>query len=448
MKIPDGLPEAHRPTRADNAPHERSIDHIFAPAVRFLHVEAAGGIVLMACTAIALAIANSPWADPFDQFWQMRVGVTLGDFSLIKPLLLWVNDGLMTIFFFVVGLEIKREVVFGELRDPRKAALPAAAALGGMIAPALIYLAFQYGQPGEAGWGIPMATDIAFVVGFLALLGRRVPFSLKILLLTLAIVDDIGAVIVIAVAYTADLAAILLLPAAVGFGLILICRRLGVRSLAVYWILGVGIWLAFLKSGVHPTVAGVLLGLLTPARPWLTAESLTRVSAGLAQGAMAHDKAARLLGWTVRESLSPLERLETRLHPWVAFFIMPVFALANAGVPIDWSALGNPIALAVAIALAVGKPIGVIAMSWLAVRLGLAKLPSGVTWKILFAAGCLAGVGFTMSLFIAGLALDDTLLSVGKVGILAGSVVSAIVGCGLLRAFSTAPGERTKDAST
>lgn len=453
MKIPDWLPVSQRPSRSDNGAPRRLIDHVIAPLAHFLHVEAAGGIVLFACTVLAMVIAHSSWADAFANFWETRAGVTIGGFSLVKPLLLWVNDGLMTIFFFVVGLEIKREVVFGELRDPRKAALPAAAAIGGMIVPALIYYALQRGQPGEAGWGIPMATDIAFVVGFLALLGRRIPFSLKILLLTLAIVDDIGAVIVIAVFYTADPTPILLVPAVIGFGVILLCRQLGVRSTAVYVILGAGIWLAFLKSGVHPTVAGVLLGLLTPARSWFTEESVALVAEGVGQvlryDGSASDRirrqseAARLLMLTAHETRAPLERLETAFHPWVAFFIMPVFALANAGVRVDLNALGHPVALAVAVGLVVGKPVGIFAVSWLAVRLGLARLPTGVNWKILFAAGCLAGVGFTMSLFIAGLALDEDLLSVGKVGILAGSIVSAALGCALLLMFSK--GQRDVD---
>jgi len=446
MKIPEWLPDTHRPTRPERGPRRPLIERLAQPLTRFLHVEAAGGIVLLACTLLALVLANSPWSGPFADFWRTRVGFTVGGFALYKPLLLWINDGLMTIFFFLVGLEIKREFVFGELRDPRKAALPAAAALGGMIVPAAIYLALQGGQPGERGWGIPMATDIAFVVGFLALLGSRAPLGLKILLLTLAIVDDIGAVLVIAVAYTADLAPVFLVPAAVGFGLIYLCNWVGLRPVPVYLVLGAGIWLAFLKSGIHPTVAGVLLGLLTPAYPWFTERSLVNVAEGVARRLRRdqesdeemthHEEAVELLTTTARETVSPLDRLETALHPWVAFGIMPLFALANAGVGIELAALGSPVAVAVAAGLVVGKPLGILAFSWAAVRLGLARLPTGVNWKVLFGAGCLAGIGFTMSLFIAGLALDGDLLDAGKVGILAGSVVSAALGTTLLVRFS------------
>lgn len=447
IKIPDWLPDTHRPARPRRG--RPLIERVVEPLARFLHVEAAGGLVLLACTAIALILANSPWAVPFAECWQTRVGFTVGGFSLYKPLLLWINDGLMTIFFFLVGLEIKREFVFGELRDPRKAALPAAAALGGMAVPAALYLAFQWGQPGERGWGVPMATDIAFVVGFLALLGRRVPIGLKILLLTLAIIDDIGAVLVIAVAYTADLAPVFLLPAAVGFGLFYLCNRIGVRSVPVYVFLGAGIWLAFLKSGVHPTVAGVFLGLITPAYPWFAERSLGRVAEGVGQRLRRdqeeekemehHEESVRLLIAIARETISPLDRLETAFHPWVAFGVMPLFALANAGVGLDLSALENPVAITVAVGLVVGKPLGILVFSWAAVQLGLAHLPAGVTWKVLVGAGCLAGIGFTMSLFIAALALDGDLLDAGKVGTLLGSTLSAVLGLGLLLFFLPRP---------
>ena len=285
----------------------------------------------------------------------------------------------MTVFFFVVGLEIKREIVFGELRDPRKAALPAAAALGGMVVPAAIYLLVQGGGPGGSGWGIPMATDIAFVVGFLALLGSRIPFGLKILLLTLAIVDDIGAILVIAVAYTADTSLSFLIIGMAGFGVIYLLRRIGVRMVPVYVFLGAGIWLAFLKSGVHPTVAGVVLGLLTPASPWFAGRSLVNVAEGVVQRLRQdreaddmdrHEEAVQILTFTARETISPLDRLETALHPWVAFGIMPLFALANAGVRVELSAMTEPVALAVAAGLVLGKPLGIVAFSWVAVKLG------------------------------------------------------------------------------
>jgi NhaA family Na+:H+ antiporter len=346
----------------------------------------------------------------------------------------------MTIFFFVVGLEIKRELVAGELSDPKKAALPVMAALGGMVAPATIYLLLQHGEPGEPGWGIPMATDIAFVVGFLALLGSRAPLGLKILLLSLAIADDIGAVLVIAIFYSTQVSFAALGLAALGFAAVYGLNQIGVRSIAVYVLIGAAIWVAFLKSGVHPTVSGVLLGLMTPANAWVGRSTLYSVMADNLQRLVGDEDDARhetfgQVGAAAREAVSPLERLEAALHPWVAFVIMPVFALANAGVRIEPSAFGHPVALAVAAGLFLGKPLGILLFSWTAVRTGIATLPSGVTWKVMLGAGCLAGIGFTMSLFIAGLALDETLLSAGKIGTLTGSAVSALAGMVLLSAF-------------
>jgi len=294
------------------------------PLTRFLHVESASGVVLLVCTAAALTLANSPWADAYRAFWQIHARVGIGSWELNESLLHWVNDGLMTIFFFVVGLEIKRELVKGELRDPKKAALPVMAALGGMVAPATIYLLLRGGQPGQEGWGIPMATDIAFVVGFLALLGTRVPLGLKILLLSLAIADDIGAVLVIAVFYSSDLSPVILSLAILGFASVYLLNRIGVRSVAVYVLLGTSIWLAFLKSGVHPTVAGVLLGLLTPASAWVGHRTLLQLLTGSlhwlrrpkAEKVEEHQKEViGRMSWAAREAVSPLERLERLFIP-------------------------------------------------------------------------------------------------------------------------------------
>jgi len=425
------------------------IDRLVRPLAHFLHVEAASGVVLLVCTAAALALANSPWADGFAACWQVPVRIGIGSWELNKPLLLWINDGLMTVFFFVVGLEIKREVVAGELHDPRAAALPIMAALGGMVVPALIYFSLQRGQPGEAGWGIPMATDIAFVVGFLALLGPRVPLGLKILLLSLAIADDIGAVLVIAVFYSANLAVPLLGLAALGFVLVIVLNRLGVRSVPIYTLVGAAIWLCVLKSGVHPTVAGVLLGLFTPAGMWVGDQVLADVTENARARLQTQERSEALgqLAWAAREALSPLERLERALHPWVAFAIMPLFALANAGVAVEPTALAHPVAVAVALGLALGKPLGIVLFSATAVRLGFARLPTGVTWPILLGGSCLAGIGFTMSLFIASLALDGDLLTAAKIGTLTGSLVSAVLGCGLLVAWLTANGTSGTPAS-
>ncbi len=409
------------------------------PLARFLHREAVSGVLLLACTAIALLLAHSPWAEAVREFWHTEVGFTIGSHSLVKPFIeLVINDGLMTIFFFVVGLEIKREIVMGELREPRKAALPLMGALGGMVVPATIYYAMQRGQPGEPGWGIPMATDIAFVVGFLAILGPRVPFGLKIFLLTLAIADDIGAILVIAIFYSTGVKFIALAAAAMGFLVIAVLSRSGVRRIGVYALVGVFIWFAFLKSGVHPTVAGVLLGLLTPASAWIASQTLRDVLAetlARPHGAAPTRRALQPLRIAAQEAVSPLQRLETGLHPWVAFLIMPLFALANAGVTIQWSELANPISLAVTAGLFLGKPIGIVALSWLAVRVGMAKLPDGVTWKMMIVGGCLGGVGFTMSLFITNLALPAALQEPAKIGTLLGSLLSAVLGCVLAFAW-------------
>lgn len=444
MKYPDWLPDAQRPTGPDQRPRRPAIEAWLRPAVRFMHVEASAGVVLLACTVLALVLANSPWAESFAAVWKTRVGFAAGGFELYKPLVLWINDGLMAVFFFVVGLEIKREVVFGELGDPRKAALPVAAAIGGMIVPAAVYLLVQGGGPGRSGWGVPMATDIAFVVGFLALLGPRVPLGLKILLLTLAIVDDIGAILVIALAYSSHTSLPMLGIACGGFLAVDLMRRIGVRSVGAYAVVGGLVWLAFLKSGVHPTVAGVVLGLMTPARSWYSVDSLERVAEAVAArlrrereaGTEQHDdEAALLLAAAARETVSPLDRLERALHGPVAFGIMPLFALANAGVAVAPQAAGSPVALAVAAGLVLGKPLGIFLFSWLAVQVGLARLPRGVDWKILCGAGLLGGVGFTMSLFIAGLALEGELLEAGKIGTLLGSAASALLGLALLAWF-------------
>jgi NhaA family Na+:H+ antiporter len=419
----------------------RPVERLVRPFVRFLEIESASGIVLLACTALALFVANSRWAAAYDDFWHMQLSIAIGSWQLDESLAHWVNDALMTVFFFVVGLEIKRELVDGELREPKKAALPIMAALGGMIVPAGIYLSFQFGEEGESGWGIPMATDIAFVVGFLALLGKRAPLGLKILLLALAIADDIGAVLVIAFFYSSDIAFMPLGLAAIGFALAYFCNRIGVRTVTVYVIIGIGIWMGFFYAGVHPTVAGVLLGLMTPGSAWLGQTALREVIAdaidrldGVRDRPHARErtKVVEEVTITAQETVSPLERLERTLHPWVAFVIMPLFALANAGVPIGASAFGEPLALAVAGGLILGKPLGIVTFSWLAVRAGWASLPAGVNWLVMAGAGCLAGIGFTMSLFIAALALEGTLLHAGKIGTLAGSAVSAIVGMVLL----------------
>lgn len=416
------------------------IDRIAEPLVRFLHVEAASGVVLLACTVVALALANSPVAESFLRFWSTEVGFTFGTFEFRHSLKHLINDGLMAVFFFVIGLEVKRELVLGELRDLRRAALPIAAAVGGMVVPAVIYLGYLWGGEGRRGWGIPMATDIAFVVGCMAILGSRVPRSLRVMVLSLAIADDIGAILVIAIGYTEELSIGWLVMGLVGICLVAAASRLGIRRLPVYVAIGVFVWYAFHESGVHATIAGVILGLMTPTTTrvseGLFADVLRRASQvfeGGGFGDLTHraDRVRQFQRIT-QETISPLEYLEATLHPWTSFVIMPIFALANAGVPIRLSELGAPVALAVLIGLVLGKPLGIVAFSWIAVKSGIAKLPDRVTWRIILAAGFLAGIGFTMALFIAGLALSEALLDTAKFGVLAGSALAAIVGMTLL----------------
>jgi NhaA family Na+:H+ antiporter len=420
---------------------KRPVVRLTRPFDRFLHVESASGVVLAACTLLALLAANSRVAGWYGALWNQTFRVGLGEFELSYPLWYWVNDGLMAIFFFVIGLEIKREMIVGELSEPRKVVLPVAAAVGGVAVPILVFLGRQYGGAGQAGWAVPMATDIAFVVGCLALLGPRVPRGLKILVLSLAIVDDILAVLVIAIFYTAEIKVVWLAAALGGFSLTWLQNRLGVRSVPMYGFVGAAIWLCTLKSGVHPTVAGVALGLMTPATVWIGRASFLDImdrTTGLLRQRDAPtpegDERGALdeLVFASKEAMSPVERLERTLHPWVGFVIMPIFALANAGIGVSGAALLDPVATSVAAGLVVGKPLGIFIASWLVVRLGWAVLPDGVTWSVVLGAGCLAGIGFTMSLFIASLSLEGELLRAAKAGILMGSAVSVLVGMSVL----------------
>jgi NhaA family Na+:H+ antiporter len=469
-------PMAHQPIResTDKIPVPRVAIWLI-PVKRFLHIEATSGIVLMLSTLIALVIANSSWDQAFEKFWHTHVAFEFGKLKIDGHLgHLIVNDILMTIFFFVVGLEVKREVVAGELQDPRKALLPIIGAIGGVIVPALIYLAMQFGQEGQRGWAIPMATDIAFVVGILALFGSRIPFGLKIFLLTLAIVDDILAVLVIATVFTETIAWGYLFMALAGFALCALLNRIGVREVPIYVIVGVAIWVGFYKSGIHPTIAGVALGLMTPATAWIGRKTFLEVMTDFwdrirdehehehehehepghghghqNQQGNEHEhehKHGQLpvnleqLRFLARESHSPLHRLEMGLHPWVAYAIMPIFALANAGVELDPVALTSGVSIAVAMGLALGKPLGIFLSCFLAVRMGWTKLPSGVNWPIFLGGACLGGIGFTMALFLNALSfpVDEYpgLEGAGKIGTLVGSALSAILGTLLLLVFT------------
>jgi NhaA family Na+:H+ antiporter len=416
------------------------VDAVIGPFKRFLHIESASGIVLLTTTITALALVNSPFAEDFLAFWKKKVGLTFGTFQLYHSLQHWINDGLMTIFFFVIGLEIKRELVLGELRDLRQAALPIAAAIGGMIVPAGIYLALQYGAPGQRGWGIPMATDIAFVVGCLAVLGSRVPHSLRVMLLSLAIADDIGAIMVIAIGYMESLNLTALVLGIIGIGVLVGLMQVGVRSFAIYFIFMVLVWFGFHESGIHATITGVIFGLITPTKAWISEKQLGEIFQKI--GHFLHGDGwgasggrygmLRQMEVATRRTISPLERFETELHPWVGYVIMPIFALANAGVSIQLSDFVNPIAIAVGLGLVFGKPIGIVLFSWLAVKIGLARLPAGISWNSVTGAGFIAGIGFTMAIFIASLALEGALLDGAKVGILVGSALAAIAGVILL----------------
>jgi len=421
------------------------IEKILGPFQRFLHAQTTSGILLLAVTAIALVWANSTWAQSYHDLWHLKLKIEFAGFSFSKSLHWWINDALMSAFFFLVGLEIKREILVGELSTRYKAALPLAAAIGGMIIPAALYTFFNWAGDGQQGWGVPMATDIAFAIGVLALLGDRVPFSAKIFLTALAIVDDIGASMVIALFYTDDLSWWSLGIAGCFFILMLIANRSGVRSPLTFFLLGLGVWFGFLQSGVHPTLSGIIGAMAIPARVRINVGQFLRQSRNsikeFEQAGVTGDNvlpnsrqrgALQSLEKGVRQAETPLQRLEYVMHPWVLFVIMPLFALANAGVSLSGdltSSLVDPIAFGIVAGLVLGKPIGIVGFSWLAVRLGIATLPQGVSWRWISGLSCLAGIGFTMSLFIAGLAfIDETQLKTAKLAILSASLIAGATG--------------------
>ncbi len=422
---------------------------ILRPFERFFRLEAAGGILLLTAAAGALAWANSPWSGSYFALWQTPVAVELGPVGLRKPLLLWINDGLMAAFFLLVGLEIKREVLVGELASLRRAAFPLSAAVGGMLVPAALYAAVASGGEAASGWAIPMATDIAFALGVLALLGRGLPPALRVFLAALAIVDDLGAVLVIALFFTTGLSGTALAAAALIFGALVAMNRLGVRSLSAYVGGGILLWLAVLQSGVHATVAGVLLAAAVPVGRRIDLDEFVRRSRSLLDRLAEEGGPGRRVPSTEEHEAihslevgtervdSPLLRLEHGLLPWITYGVMPLFALANAGVRFGGApgaSLTAPVTLAVVAGLVVGKPLGVAAFSWGAVRTGLASLPDRVSWRHVLGVGFLCGIGFTMAIFIGGLAFDGALLDRAKTGILVGSLVSGILGWGILRA--------------
>jgi NhaA family Na+:H+ antiporter len=433
------------------------VERVLAPFYRFAKLEAAGGIVLLLCTVVALAWANSPWADAYHHLWEQELTASFGGVAARASLHALVNDGLMAVFFFLVGLEIKREVLVGELASPRQAALPVAGALGGMLVPAAIYAAVNGGGPGARGWGVPMATDIAFALGVLALLGKRVPTSLKVFLAALAIADDIGAVLVIAIFYTGGVAWGPIGAAAALLVASLALNAAGARRPGTYAVIGAALWVAVLLSGVHATVAGVLLAFTIPVRTRVNeAEFLHHGRAALDDFDRALDPASPPVGTTVltnarsqealhrlerlcEQAQPPLHRLEYGLHGVVAFAIMPLFALANAGVSLSGgdvaTATASPVALGVVLGLVLGKPVGIVLFSVGAARLGLATMPRDFSRRALVGVGILGGIGFTMALFVAGLAFaaQPALLAIAKVGVLAGSTVAGVAGALVLR---------------
>lgn len=421
-------------------------ERAFATLLRFLHVEAVSGVVLLVAAAIALLWANSPFADGYHAFWHMRISIGLGEFVYSRSLHFWINDALMTVFFLVVGMEIRREIHEGALSKLDQALLPVIAAAGGVIAPALIYVSLNTDPVASQGWAVPTATDIAFAVGVLALLGRSIPVNVRVFLLTLAIIDDVIAVLIIAFFYSGGLHFSGIIVASLGILMVLGFQRIGVGSAFAYVLPGTVVWIGFLMTGAHPTLAGVVLGLMTPVLPMPMREHplqvVSRVAKELRRGHAASttdthllERPLRQLQVASREILPPVVRVQTALHPWVAYGIMPLFALANAGVNLAGVNLSvgstQLVMFGVALALVAGKPIGVVGASWLAVRLGWCRLDPGLSWGGICLVGLLAGIGFTMSIFIAMLAFaDEALLNAAKLGVLLGSLIAGVIGLG------------------
>ncbi len=439
-------------SHANYQPWEKTFNRIATPIEEFIQEETASGLILMACTLVALFLANSFLHHHYEHLLHTELAINLGGWELRHTLHHWINDGLMALFFMVVGLEIKREVIVGELSDYKAALMPVIAAFGGMAIPALFFYVMNAGGEGVAGWGVPMATDIAFAVGVLVLLGPRVPKSVVTFLLALAIVDDLGAVAVIALFYTAEIHTNWLLLTLVALVVLVLFNRLGIRKPWPYFLVGGVMWFTMLQSGVHATIAGVLTALTIPVRPKfshiLFVDHMGKLLNALrdARGdeaepksaSIIHDNESRALLQTLENGVhsveSPLQRLEHTLHMPVAFLVIPLFALANAGIPIDPNALGqtltHPVALGVMLGLVAGKLTGVAGLTWLAIKLGLGKLPEDMTLSHLVGVGLVAGIGFTMSIFIAGLGFagQDENLLMAKTGVLFASLIAGAGG--------------------
>jgi Na+:H+ antiporter, NhaA family len=464
--VPDSsLPSSNPPGSWQAA--RKGVQRVLAPVERFLAIEASSGIILMIAAAAALFLANSSWRDVYADLWHIPIGFRFGAVAFERDIHFWINDGLMTVFFFVVGLEIRREIYCGELSEVRRAALPLVAALGGMLAPAIIFFSINAGRPSAAGWAIPMATDIAFAVGVFALLGRRVAPALRILLLALAVIDDVGAILVIALFYSSGLALSGFGVLGAGITAIFVMQMFGIRSSVYYIAPAIVIWFGAYLGGIHPTLAGVIVGFMTPATAWYGPDEFLHQTESRIRSLRSHearDNRALLpdldrLQVANRESVSPVERLQHALHGWVAFGIMPLFAFANAGVPLGEISLDGDarwVFWGVMLGLVIGKPVGILGLSWLAVRAGAARLPSGVQWSHVGVVGLVGGIGFTMALFVAQLAFPSgPLLEVAKLAILCGSGVagalSIVAGYKILRTDhrpDSAASEAEAEAST
>lgn len=427
------------------------IDRILRPIDSFIHNQSAAGLVLLISTAVALVLANSPWSEQYQAIWHHTISLQVAGFGVERTVHHMINDGLMAMFFFLVALELKREFIGGELSELKNAMLPIAASIGGMAIPATIYLAMnQFSGPGTAGWGIPMGTDTAFVLGLLALLGKRVPPALKVFFITVSVADDIGSVTVIALFYTSDIELQKLLLGGLFLVALITMNLVGVRNVLSYGLLGIaGVWLAFLLSGVHATVAGVLAALTIPARTKIQEHTYVSNLRELADEFDRAENSPRALITSEQQHVihkirrmsafaeTPLQRLEQALHPWVVYGVMPLFALANAGIELPTSfgtVLSSPITLGVALGLLVGKPLGIVGMSYLFAKLGWGRLGQGVTWAHVMGMGVISGLGFTMSVFISELAFaDPSMRYAAKLGILLASVVAGTLGYLLLR---------------
>ncbi len=424
---------------------------LITPFQKFVRIESLSGILLFGSTLLALLLANSPFGEQFQSFWNYKIGISSPGFELVKPLSLWINDGLMTVFFFLIGLEIKRELLIGELNTVKKASFPLFAAVGGMLVPVLFFFVFNKNHETSDAWGIPMATDIAFSLAILGLLGKRVPLGLKVFLTAFAIVDDLGAVLIIAVFYSSSIKWLLILIALVLLGILFYLSSRKIYDRTLGWVFGLAIWFLFLKAGIHPTIAGVLLALTVPIRQRIKLSTYVNKLCDIVDDIKeSGDKNSPLLtkkqieeidnleDWTEKVQ-SPLQHLEHKLHRWVAFLIMPLFALTNSGVEFGGDmALDTSLSIVIMISLVFGKLLGISLMSWLGVKLGLADMPSGVNFRQVIGISLLAGVGFTMSIFIANLAFpaDPLLLDSAKLGILLGSALAGLAGYLVLRLSS------------